>query len=167
MHYFGNTRHTQSMIALWFQLSILEIPVENCIVGILLTCPIICKLSYKVKYPQPHECDCRLSTAPARNATSHWSQSVSDSLDKEEVESLFLHKTKLKKELPSMKNSYPVSLISYNVRPKDCWCRNYYRHFVIKQRDTFLGCDWPVFERVDQPYPVCRRYILEMKWMTD
>ena len=42
MHYFGNTRHTQSMIALIYDFDCLcmEIPEKNCIVGMLLTCPI-------------------------------------------------------------------------------------------------------------------------------
>ena len=40
MYYFGNPRHTQSMIAYDFDRVFLEIPVKNCIVGMLLTCPI-------------------------------------------------------------------------------------------------------------------------------
>ena len=40
MHYFGNPRHTQSMIAYDFDWVFLEIPVKNCIMGMLLTCPI-------------------------------------------------------------------------------------------------------------------------------
>ena len=38
MHYFGNPRHTQSMIEYKI---FLEIPVKNCIVGTLLTYPIV------------------------------------------------------------------------------------------------------------------------------
>ena len=38
VHYFGIPTHTQSMID--FDRVLLEIPVQNCIVGVLLTCPI-------------------------------------------------------------------------------------------------------------------------------
>ena len=40
MHYFGNPRHTPSIIAYMILTVFLEIPVKNWIVGILLTCPI-------------------------------------------------------------------------------------------------------------------------------
>ena len=42
MHYFKNPRHTQPMIAYDFDWvwAFLEIPMKNCIVGTLLTCPI-------------------------------------------------------------------------------------------------------------------------------
>ena len=41
MQYFGNPRHTQSMMAYMILTEFfLEIPVKNCIVGMLLTCPI-------------------------------------------------------------------------------------------------------------------------------
>ena len=42
MHYFENPRHTQSVIAYNFDRVYLEIPGKNCIVGMLLTCPIHC-----------------------------------------------------------------------------------------------------------------------------
>ena len=38
MHYFGNPRPTQSMIA---YIVFLEIPEKSCIVGMLLTCPVV------------------------------------------------------------------------------------------------------------------------------
>ena len=42
-HYYGNPRHTQSMIACYdFDGVFLENPVMTCIVGMLLTCPIDC-----------------------------------------------------------------------------------------------------------------------------
>ena len=41
MHYIGIPRHTQSMIAYNCDWVFLDIRLENCIVGILLTCPII------------------------------------------------------------------------------------------------------------------------------
>ena len=40
MHYFWIPRHNQSIIAYKTDWVFLEIPVENCIVGMLLTCPI-------------------------------------------------------------------------------------------------------------------------------
>ena len=44
-HYFWNPRHTQSMIAYDFDRVFLEIPVKNCIMGMLLTCPIVFNIS--------------------------------------------------------------------------------------------------------------------------
>ena len=45
MHYFGNPRHTQSMITYDFDRIFLEIPVKYCIVGMLLTCHIVFNIS--------------------------------------------------------------------------------------------------------------------------
>ena len=43
MHYFRNPRHTQSIITykILTEYLFLENPVKNCIVGMLLTCPIV------------------------------------------------------------------------------------------------------------------------------
>ena len=45
MHHFGNPIHIQSMIAYDFDCVFLEIPVKNCIVEMLLTCPVMMESS--------------------------------------------------------------------------------------------------------------------------
>ena len=41
MHYFGNPRHTQSIVSIYdFDRVILEIPVKCCLMGMLSICPI-------------------------------------------------------------------------------------------------------------------------------
>ena len=50
MHYFGNPRHTQSMIGYMILTEyFVEIPIEKCIVGMLLTCPFCITLSLVVQ----------------------------------------------------------------------------------------------------------------------
>ena len=41
MHYFGNPRHTQTIVAYMILADFPEIPVKNCIVAMLLRCPIV------------------------------------------------------------------------------------------------------------------------------
>ena len=48
MHYFGNRGHTQAMIAYMILLSFSGNSSENCIVGMLLTCPIIAACFIKI-----------------------------------------------------------------------------------------------------------------------
>ena len=56
IHHFGNPRHTQSMIAYKILTEYFwEIPVKNCIVGVVLTCPIQIAFG-AIKWPIQSSC---------------------------------------------------------------------------------------------------------------
>ena len=62
MHYFEDPRHTQSMIEYFISSVFLEIPVKNCIVGMLLTCPIT--KSHYIAIHEHHDIRVHISLLP-------------------------------------------------------------------------------------------------------